>query len=57
MPIWNYTHTTAPVRLLRSRYYRWLQEFVTYGFLDPELMFFLEEACSTLNGKACSLSC
>jgi len=55
MPIRNYTHTTtAPFRLLRSWYYRWFQEFVTYGFLDLELMFFLEEVWSTLNENVCS---
>jgi len=54
MPIWNYTHTTVPFRLLWSRYYGLFQEFVTYGFLDLELMFFLEEAWSTLNGNVCS---
>jgi len=40
--------------LFRGRYYRWFREFVTYGFLDLELMFFLEEAWSTLNWNVCS---
>jgi hypothetical protein len=33
----------------RSRYCRWFQESVTNGFLDPELVFFSDEAWFTLS--------
>jgi hypothetical protein len=40
----------------RSRYCRWFQESVANGILDPELLFFSDEAWFTLKGNVNSLN-